>query len=72
MAEARHRSLYSEPLSDPQKSALFESYQAVRGLFGGVLNGWTITRWAGTSRGDGLKVGAFMALWCIIPEWRLD
>ena len=52
-----------------KKRALFESYRAVRGLFSGVLNGWSVTQWAGTETGDGLKVSArSRPFWCVIPE----
>lgn len=67
-AEAR-QSATGTPLSPSQKTALYESYQAVRGLFSGVLNGWTVTQWSGNNTGDELKLSArSWPFWCVIPE----
>ena len=52
-----------------EKTALYNSYKAVKGLFSGELNGWYVSTWQGTPNGEGLIVKDISrSFWCVIPE----
>ena len=56
-------------LSIDEKTALYQSYHAVKGLFSGQLSGWMVSKWSGSSQGEELSVSdQTRPFWCIIPE----
>ena len=58
-----------QELSVAERTALAESYQAVRGLFSGELSGWTVGAWRGAPSGESLPVrDRRWPFWCVIPE----
>ncbi len=55
--------------SSEQQTALYQSYQAVKGLFSGELNTWYVAKWQGASNANQLKLQADKrAFWCVIPS----
>jgi hypothetical protein len=52
-----------------QQMALYQSYQAVKGLFSGELNTWYVAQWQGAANANQLKLQADKRpFWCIIPS----
>ncbi len=68
-AETKHQQQTGEELSAAEKSTLYESYRAVRGLFSGELSGWSVSQWRGSSSASELKIkDQSWPFWCVIPE----
>ena len=52
-----------------QLNALYQSYEAVKGLFSGEINTWYVSDWQGASNAEGLKLQEQKRpFWCVIPN----